>query len=123
MEFLAPGLVMMAIIQNAFANTSSSIVIAKAQGNIVDTLMPPLTAHELTLAINLGGATRGVLVGLLVAAVMGPFTTSTTGGRSSRVLKKARGALMARQAHHERNLEPFVLSLSKGGRSSFPASC
>ena len=52
-EFLAPGLVMMAIAQNAFANTSSSIVIAKVQGNIVDTLMPPFTAAELTLAINL----------------------------------------------------------------------
>jgi len=73
MEFLAPGLVMMAIAQNAFANTSSSIVIAKVQGNIVDTLMPPFTAHELTLGIALGGATRGVVVGVLVAAVMALF--------------------------------------------------
>ncbi len=48
LEFLAPGLIMMAIAQNAFANTSSSILIAKVQGNIVDTLMPPFTAHELT---------------------------------------------------------------------------
>ena len=74
-EFLAPGLIMMAITQNAFANTSSSIVIAKVQGNIVDTLMPPLTAHELTLAIALGGATRGVAVGLVVALAMAPFVT------------------------------------------------
>ena len=44
LDFLAPGLVMMAISQNAFANTSSSMIIAKVQGNIVDTLMPPLTA-------------------------------------------------------------------------------
>ena len=72
-EFLAPGLVMMAVAQNAFANTSSSIVISKIQGNIVDTLMPPLTAHELTLAFALGGATRGVAVGLLTMLAMAPF--------------------------------------------------
>ena len=41
-EFLAPGLICMAIMQNAFANTSSSILISKVQGNIVDVLMPPL---------------------------------------------------------------------------------
>ncbi|MCG8512046.1 MAG: ABC transporter permease [Rhodospirillales bacterium] len=69
-EFLAPGLIMMAILQNAFANTSSSIVIAKVQGNIVDTLMPPLNAHELTFGIAMGGATRGILVGFVVAAAM-----------------------------------------------------
>ena len=72
-EFLAPGLVMMAVAQNAFANTSSSLVISKIQGNIVDTLMPPLTAHELTLAMALGGATRGVAVGALVTLAMMPF--------------------------------------------------
>lgn len=69
-QFLAPGLIMMAIAQNAFANTSSSIVISKVQGNIVDTLMPPFTAHELTLAIAMGGATRGVVVGIAVALTM-----------------------------------------------------
>ncbi|MBT7771055.1 MAG: ABC transporter permease, partial [Rhodospirillales bacterium] len=55
-EFLAPGLVMMALTQNAFANSSSSIIIAKIQGSIIDTLMPPLTAHELTFSIAFGGA-------------------------------------------------------------------
>ncbi|MEQ8666860.1 MAG: ABC transporter permease [Rhodospirillales bacterium] len=74
-EFLAPGLIMMAMAQNAFANTSSSIVIAKVQGNIVDTLMPPFTAAELTLAINLGGATRGIVVGAVVGLVMSLFVT------------------------------------------------
>ena len=73
MEFLAPGLIMMAIAQNAFANTSSSIIIAKVQGNIVDTLMPPLTAHELTLGIALGGVTRGIIVGLVVALAIEIF--------------------------------------------------
>jgi ABC-2 type transport system permease protein len=72
-EFLAPGLIMMAVAQNAFANTSSSIVIAKVQGNIVDTLMPPLTAHELTFAFAFGGATRGVAVGFLTTLAMAPF--------------------------------------------------
>ncbi|MDX9862652.1 MAG: ABC transporter permease [Rhodospirillales bacterium] len=70
MEFLAPGLIMMAILQNAFANTSSSIVISKVQGNIVDTLMPPLNAHELTFGIAIGGATRGVVVGSVVGLAM-----------------------------------------------------
>ena len=72
-EFLAPGLIMMAIAQNAFANTSSSILVAKVQGNIVDTLMPPFSAHELTLGIAMGGATRGVVVGIAVAIGMSLF--------------------------------------------------
>ncbi|MCW8914606.1 MAG: ABC transporter permease [Magnetovibrio sp.] len=70
MEFLAPGLIMMAIVQNAFANTSSSMMISKVQGNIVDTLMPPLNAHELTFGIAMGGMTRGVAVGIAVAVVL-----------------------------------------------------
>ena len=72
-EFLAPGLMMMAMAQNSFANTSSSIMVAKVQGNIVDILMPPLSALELTLCISLGGATRGVIVGLLVGLAMSLF--------------------------------------------------
>jgi ABC-2 type transport system permease protein len=73
LEFLAPGLIMMAVAQNAFANTSSSLIIAKIQGNIVDTLMPPLSAHELTAGIALGGMTRGVVVGVAVALAMAVF--------------------------------------------------
>ncbi|WP_135081169.1 ABC transporter permease [Terasakiella sp. SH-1] len=73
LEFLAPGLVMMAITQNAFANTSSSLVISKVQGNIVDTLMPPLNAHELTFAFAMGGTTRGLLIGLVIVTVMSFF--------------------------------------------------
>ena len=69
-EFLAPGLVCMAIMQNAFANTSSSILISKVQGNIVDVLMPPLSEYELTLSYSLGGVTRGLLVGLSVSFVI-----------------------------------------------------
>ncbi|MBL4614746.1 MAG: ABC transporter permease, partial [Magnetovibrio sp.] len=57
----------------AFANTSSSVMISKIQGNIVDTLMPPLSAHELTFAIAMGGMTRGVVVGLAVGIVLAFF--------------------------------------------------
>jgi len=70
LEFLAPGLIMMAMVQNAFANTSSSMMISKIQGNIVDTLMPPLNAHELTFGIAMGGMTRGIVVGAAVTAVL-----------------------------------------------------
>jgi ABC-2 type transport system permease protein len=73
LEFLAPGLVMMAITQNAFANTSSSLVISKVQGNIVDTLMPPLSAHELTFAYAMGGTTRGLVIGSFIILVMSFF--------------------------------------------------
>ena len=61
--FLAPGLMVMAIIQNAFQNPSSSILIAKVQGNIVDILMPPLSAGELTFGFAIGGVVRGLMVG------------------------------------------------------------
>jgi len=63
-EFLVPGLVMMAILQNAFMNTTSTIMIAKVQGNIVDILLPPLSSLELTIAIGFGGVARGMIVGL-----------------------------------------------------------
>ena len=66
-EFLAPGLICMAIMQNSFANTSSSLLISKVQGNIVDVLMPPVSELELTFSYTLGGITRGLLVGLSVA--------------------------------------------------------
>lgn len=71
--FLGPGLIMMAIVQNAFANTSSSIIIAKVQGNIVDYLMPPLSPGELLFGLTMGGVTRGVLVGAVVWLGMLPF--------------------------------------------------
>src|SRR5262249_3827013 len=68
-----PGLLMMAMVQNAFANTSSSLVISKVQGNIVDLLMPPLSAAELTVGMAAGGLTRGLAVGLTSAIAVRLF--------------------------------------------------
>lgn len=73
MQFLAPGLVMMTMVQNAFANTSSSIVISKVQGNIVDVLMPPLGPLEILIGYLSGGILRGLCVGLATTLVMGLF--------------------------------------------------
>ncbi|SPJ28414.1 ABC transporter permease [Falsiruegeria mediterranea] len=67
LTFLAPGILTMTVIQNAFANTSSSIVISKVQGNIVDTLMPPLSAIEQLLGYLAGGVARGLLVAVAIS--------------------------------------------------------
>ncbi len=64
-QFLAPGLIMMAVLQNAFANTSSSLTSAKVQGNIVDLLLPPLGPAEILCALLGGTLTRGVLTALI----------------------------------------------------------
>jgi ABC-2 type transport system permease protein len=74
MQFLAPGLLMMTMVQNAFANTSSSMVIAKVQGNIVDILMPPLSPFEFYLGFMVGGVLRGLSVGLATGFIMAVFT-------------------------------------------------
>ena len=67
MTFLAPGILTMTVIQNAFANTSSSLASAKVQGNIVDTLMPPLSAAELVTGYIGGAIARGALVAVVIA--------------------------------------------------------
>lgn len=61
--FLIPGLVMMAVIQNAFANASSSMIQSKISGNIVFVLLSPLTYREIFLAYILASVVRGLLVG------------------------------------------------------------
>ncbi len=76
-EFLAPGLIMMAILTNAFANSSSSLIIGKVQGSIVDVLMPPLSASELTVAFLVGAAARGLLVGAVTALTSALFMAFT----------------------------------------------
>jgi len=70
LQFLAPGLVMMSLAQNAFANTSSSLIIGKIQGNIVDVLMPPLSAGELVAGYTIGGVARGLVVGVASAVTL-----------------------------------------------------
>ncbi|MEO9862982.1 MAG: ABC transporter permease [Yoonia sp.] len=67
MTFLAPGILTMTVIQNAFANTSSSMASAKVQGNIVDTLMPPLSAGELLAGYIFGSFARGAMVATVIA--------------------------------------------------------
>ena len=61
-SFLAPGLIAMSIIQQSFSHSSSSLMIGKIQGNIIDTLMAPLSPAEVTLAIILAAITRSIII-------------------------------------------------------------
>ena len=69
-DFIAPGLIVMGMLQNAFANSSFSLLVGKIQGNIVDYLMPPLSTTELMAALAGAAVTRAVLVGLAVWLAM-----------------------------------------------------
>lgn len=69
-DFIAPGLIVMGMLQNAFANASFSLLVGKIQGTIVDYLMPPLSTLELMAAMVGGAVTRAVLVGLAVFLAM-----------------------------------------------------
>ena len=74
--FLIPGLIMMSIIQNAFANSSSSLIQSKVIGNIIFVLLSPLSNLEIFLAFALAAAVRGVVVGIgiyLVAILFMPL--------------------------------------------------
>jgi ABC-2 type transport system permease protein len=72
-EFLVPGLVMMSVLQNAFANSSSSMIQSKITGNIVFVLLPPLSHWDLFGAYVGGSMIRGVAVGLGVWLAAGWF--------------------------------------------------
>src|ERR1039458_1133003 len=67
--FLVPGLVMMAVLQNAFANSSSSLIQSKITGNIIFVLLPPLSYWEFFAAYVLASVVRGMLVGIGVLLV------------------------------------------------------
>lgn len=67
--FLVPGLVMMSVLQNAFANSSSSLIQSKVTGNIVFVLLPPISYREFFAAYVLAATVRGLVVGLGVLAV------------------------------------------------------
>ncbi|MCL6728555.1 ABC transporter permease [Sphingomonas hankyongi] len=69
-DFLAPGLIVMAMVQNAFANSSFSLLVGKIQGNIVDYLMPPLSTGELIAGLVGAAVTRAFLVGVAVWLAM-----------------------------------------------------
>ncbi|HJQ17162.1 MAG TPA: ABC transporter permease [Allosphingosinicella sp.] len=69
-DFLAPGLIVMGMLQNSFANSSFSLLVGKVQGTIVDYLMPPLSTGELIAGMVGAAVTRAVLVGLAVWAAM-----------------------------------------------------
>ncbi|WP_168070555.1 ABC transporter permease [Sphingomonas kaistensis] len=69
-SFIAPGLIIMAMIQNAFANSSFSLLVGKIQGTIVDYLMPPLSVGELIAGLIGASVTRAVLVGCAVWLAM-----------------------------------------------------
>jgi ABC-2 type transport system permease protein len=68
--FIAPGLIVMAMMQNAFANSSFSLLVGKIQGNIVDYLMTPLSTGELMAGLIGAAVTRAFLVGFAVWFVM-----------------------------------------------------
>lgn len=71
--FLIPGLAMMSLLQNAFANSSSSLIQSKITGNIVFILLPPLSHLEFFGAYVLASTVRGVMVGLGVFVVTATF--------------------------------------------------
>lgn len=68
--FVAPGLIVMAMMQNAFANSSFSLLSGKMQGTIIDLLMPPLSSGELMTGILAAAITRAIAVGCTVALAM-----------------------------------------------------
>ena len=121
LAFIAPGLVIMAIAQNAFANTSSSLLVAKVQGNIVDLLLAPLSPGEFLAGLALGGVTRGLLVGLLTALATAlfvplPLVNPTlglfyaVGGALVFSLLGVLGGLWAQKMDHQAAVTNFVIA-------------
>jgi ABC-2 type transport system permease protein len=75
--FLIPGLVMMSVLQNAFANSSSSLIQAKVTGSVVFVLLPPISYIEFFFAYVVAAMLRGLMVGLGVLVVTGWFAPLT----------------------------------------------
>lgn len=71
--FLIPGLIMLGILNNSSANSSSSLMTGKMMGSIIDVLMPPLSHVELALGYLAGAATRGIAVAIFTAIVLSIF--------------------------------------------------
>ena len=69
-DFIAPGLIIMGMMQNAFANSSFSLLVGKIQGTIIDYLMPPLSNAEVLAALTGASVTRAILVGAAIWLAM-----------------------------------------------------
>ena len=72
-NFLAPGLIAMQVIQQSFSHSSSSFMIGKVQGNIVDILYAPLSAGEVTIAITLASVTRSIIIAFISICIFQIF--------------------------------------------------
>ncbi len=72
-NFMGYGLIIMSIVQNAFANSSSSFIMSKVIGYISDILTPPLGGVEIIIAFTIGSTLRGILVGIAVSIALIPF--------------------------------------------------
>lgn len=75
--FVVPGMILMAMLQNAFANTSSSLLIAKVSGTIVDVLMAPLAPFELVIGYAAAAVFRALVIALLLVGAIFPFVDFT----------------------------------------------
>lgn len=73
LDFMGYGIIVMSMIQNSFANSSSSLIMSKVIGYINDLLMPPLKGVEIVIAYSVASVIRAVMIGLGVALVMSPF--------------------------------------------------
>jgi ABC-2 type transport system permease protein len=72
-EFMASGLIIMSILQNAFSNSSSSLIMSKVIGYVIDILMPPFTGFEIVTAYVIGSMIRGLIVGISLFVVLSFF--------------------------------------------------
>lgn len=75
LQFIIPGLVLMGVINNAFANISSSLFMSRYLGNIVDILVTPISSAQFIMAYTLAAMLRGLLVGSVILIVSSFFTT------------------------------------------------
>jgi len=73
-DFIAPGLIMMGMINASFANSSFSLLVGKVQGTMVDYLMPPISTGEMLFALVASSVTRALMVGAVLWATMQLFT-------------------------------------------------
>ena len=76
-NFMGYGLIIMSIVQNAFGNSSSSLIMSKIIGYISDILTPPLGSKEIIIAFTLGAVLRGLMVGIIVTIFLMPFVEFT----------------------------------------------